>query len=72
MHHSGDEWVIVHVSVDMTGFPVVAIVDRIFRGSGSESECRRFAERLNNTSRKDNMDVFLARRVGDDSEDDVL
>ena len=70
--HSGGEWVIVHVTTDSTGQPTVSVVNRIFKGETAEKDCRKFTQVLNDTSRKDLMEVYLARKVGDDSSDGAL
>ena len=64
------EWVIVRIITDETGHPSVKVVGALFRGENAEAECYKEVQRLNAESRKDIMEVFLARRVGDESEAD--
>lgn len=69
MHSSGEEWVIVHIKTDLSGHAKVTVVNRIFRGPRAEAECRSFTAQLNNSSRTDVMEVYQAKRVGDESDE---
>jgi hypothetical protein len=64
------EWVIVRIVTDETGHPSVSVVGALFRGENAEADCYREMQRLNAESRKNLMEVFLARRVGDESPSD--
>lgn len=61
------EWVIVRIITDETGHPSVNVVGALFRGENAEADCFRETQRLNAEARKDLMEVFVARRVGDES-----
>lgn len=64
------DWVIVRVVTDETGHPSVSVVGALFRGENAEADCYKEVQRLNAESRKTLMEVFVARRIGDESEPD--
>lgn len=64
------EWVIVRILTDETGHPSVKVVGTLFRGENAEADCYKEAQRLNAESRKNLMEVYLPRRVGDEPDAD--
>lgn len=63
---SGDEWVIIRVVTDGSGAPTVSVVGSVIKGDNAETRARAEAQRLNRTARQQLMEVFIARKVGDD------
>jgi hypothetical protein len=71
MKAASDEWVIVRIVTDVTGHPTVSVVGELFRGDTAEEECRTTTQRLNSTSRSDLMEVYLARQVGVETDNEM-